>query len=156
MALVPKIDLKTGSRQIFLPVIYEYILLKLLSGEQTKLEEGDRKQRRIQGEGNSRSPFTWKIINFTEVSFLSTASPCFCLSSRPVTTLSWILNLSGNADKAKDEEEKKNLKRIIVAILEWTKLKDWLFTYLLNNHRIPLSWRCDYARIWGEFAQTAL
>ena len=58
-------------------------------------------------------------------------------------------------DKANDEEGKK-LKRIIVAILALTKHKNWLFTYLLNNHRIPLSWRCDYARIWGEFAQTAL
>ena len=59
-------------------------------------------------------------------------------------------------DKVNDEEEKKKLKRIIGAIFELTKLKDWLFTYLLNNHRIPLSWRCDYARIWGEFAQTEL
>ena len=49
MVLATKIDLKTSSRQIFLPVTYEYVLLKLLSGEQTKLEEGDGKQRRIRG-----------------------------------------------------------------------------------------------------------
>ena len=48
MVLAPKIDLKTSSRQIFLPVPYAYILSKLLSGVQTKLEEGERKQRKIQ------------------------------------------------------------------------------------------------------------
>ena len=42
MVLATKIDLKSSLRQIFSPVTYEYILLKLLSGEQTKLEEGDR------------------------------------------------------------------------------------------------------------------
>ena len=55
MVLATKIDLKSSSRQIFLLVAYEYILLKLLRGEQTKLEEGDRKRQRIRGEGNSRN-----------------------------------------------------------------------------------------------------
>ena len=43
MVLATKIDLESSSRQILLPLTYEYMLLKLLSGEQTKLEEGDRK-----------------------------------------------------------------------------------------------------------------
>ena len=48
MVLAPNIGLKTSIRQIFLLVQYAYILFKLLSGVQTKLEEGDRNQRIIQ------------------------------------------------------------------------------------------------------------